>query len=65
MILGIAASVSVLTASVVSTALSNIKVRDVTQWIAKEIGSSLQAQRIIALQTTQQAEQKQNKTHRN
>jgi len=49
MILSIAASVSQLTADKITSALSAIKVRNVIEWVANEIGPSVQAQRIHAL----------------
>ena len=49
MILGIAASVANLTSDAVITALSAIKVRNVTEWLANELGTSVQAQRFHAL----------------
>jgi hypothetical protein len=52
MILGIAASVSQLTADTITTALSAIKVRNVIEWVANEIGPSVQAQRIYALKAS-------------
>jgi hypothetical protein len=49
MILGIAASVTNLTTEFVRDALSTIRVRDVAEWIANELGTSVQGQRYQAL----------------
>jgi len=49
MILGIAASVSKLTATSIHTALSTIKGLNVTEWLSDALGTSVQAQRFHAL----------------
>ena len=48
MILGAAASVTKLTNQVLQAALTKVKTRDVTQWVQKHLGISVQGQRINA-----------------
>jgi hypothetical protein len=60
MILASAASVTKLTERTVQAALAAVKVRDVTQWVQKHIGISVQGQRMHAFTTTT-AEQNRNK----
>lgn len=60
MILGIAASVSTLTAQLVYTALSHIKIEQVHEWTNKQIAASVQGQRYHALHALT-AEQKADK----
>lgn len=48
MILGLAASVSKITEGNVNAALSAVKVRDVMDWVQKQLGTSVQAQRYLA-----------------
>jgi hypothetical protein len=60
MILGTAAGVVKLTECTLHAALATVKVRDVTQWVQKHIGISVQGQRMHAF-ATRPAEQNRNK----
>ena len=51
MILGTAASVAKLSGRTLQAALAAVKVRDVTQWVQKHIGTSVQGQRMHAFAT--------------